>query len=318
MKCKSCLFEGDAETFRVKEMQLGTREVFEYGKCSNCGAMQLLEIPSDMGQYYPPDKYYSYNTGDKKQAAKDSLRKIKAGYILYGRNKTAGSLLSIGYKIPEYFTWLKKAKVQFADSILDVGCGNGALLLSLYANGFTDLTGADPFIPADYDYGGVKIYKKEIFDLHGQFDFIMLNHVFEHIDNPSEILQQLYQLLKPKKYVLIRTPVMGTYAWEKYKENWIGLDAPRHLIIHTVKSMRLLAEKAGFKMDAILFDGTPNNLIISEQYKRDIPLPGPDSYIVNKKSSQFTKEEIEQFNKTARQTNKDQQGDQAAFFLYKP
>lgn len=317
MKCKSCLFEGEAEIFQVKEMQLGTREVFSYGKCSNCGSIQLLDMPADIGQYYPPDKYYSYNTGDKKQAKKDSLRKIKAGYILYGQHKIAGSLLSIGYKVPEYFNWLKEAKVQFTDAILDAGCGNGALLLSLYANGFTDLTGADPFIPVDYDYGGVKIYKKEIFHLDRQFDFIMLNHVFEHVDNPLEILQQLYKLLKPKKYVLIRTPVMGTYAWETYKENWIGLDAPRHLIIHTVKSMQLLAEKAGFTMASILFDSTANNLIISEQYKRDIPLPDADSYIVNKNSTQFTKEEIEQFAKTAQQTNREQQGDQAAFFLYK-
>ena len=67
--------------------------------------------------------------------------------------------------------------------------------------------------------------------MDGQYDFIMLNHVFEHMDDPVETLQKLYQLLKPNSYLLIRTPVMGTYSWNKYQENWMGLDAPRHIII---------------------------------------------------------------------------------------
>ena len=318
MQCKCCLFDGPGEVYQVREMQLGLRELFNYHQCSNCGALQLIDIPENLAKYYPSDKYYSYNTSMKKQVKTDLLRKIKAGYILYGKNKIAGSILSIGYKKPEYFDWLKKAKVEFDDAILDVGCGDGGLLVSLGTNGFTNLTGIDPFNQSDFDYGSVKIFKKDIFEIEGHFDFIMLNHVFEHLDNPKIILKRLYQLLKPRKYLLLRTPVMGTYAWKTYKENWMGLDAPRHLIVHTLKSIHLLAEEAGFKISATSFDGIANNLIASEQYKRDIPLTDTNSYMVDKQSGQFTQNEIAAFKNTAERTNREQQGDQAAFFLYKP
>ncbi|MBC7890330.1 MAG: class I SAM-dependent methyltransferase [Ferruginibacter sp.] len=299
-------------------MYLGLREVFDYQKCANCGCMQLLDVPLNLAKYYPADKYYSFDTGNKKFVKTDVLRKIKAAYILYGKNKLAGSLLSIGYKIPEFFEWLKIAGVEFDDAILDVGCGGGGLLFALCKNGFTKLSGIDPFNQDDLDYGSFKIYKKEIFEMDGQYDFIMLNHVFEHIDNPLPMLIKLYELLKPGRFLLIRTPVMGTYAWAKYRENWMALDAPRHLIIHTVKSMQLLATEAGFSITKTVFDGNGFSLIGSEQYKRDIPLVDIKSRVTNKKSTLFTPQQITDYKAIAEKTNHENNGDQAAFYLYKP
>ncbi|HET6767991.1 MAG TPA: hypothetical protein VFH08_11350 [Chitinophagaceae bacterium] len=43
-------------------------------------------------------------------------------------------------------------------------------------NGFTKLRGFDPFIDESHDYGRIKIFKKEIHDLNGSFDLIMIHH----------------------------------------------------------------------------------------------------------------------------------------------
>lgn len=299
-------------------MYLGLREEFLYNHCAHCGAMQLLNIPHNLAAYYPPDRYYSFNSHVKSKVKTDLLRKWKAEYLLFGKNKVAGRLLSVGYKVPEHFDWFRNAHVSFDDAILDVGCGNGGLLHTMARMGFTNLKGIDPFNEKDYDYGKFKIEKKDIYQIEGSFDFIMLNHVFEHLDEPHKVLSRLYQLLKPGSYLLIRTPVMGNYAWHTYKEDWMALDAPRHLIVHTEKSMKILADQAGFQLKKIVYDGNEFSLVGSEQYKRDIPLTDKRSYLMDKNHSLFSKEEIEKLKAKAQKTNEENQGDQAAFYLFKP
>jgi SAM-dependent methyltransferase len=316
--CKVCSNEANNKLHQVKEMQLGLREMFTYMECANCGLMQLQEIPAGLGKYYPNEGYYSFNLGLDVRKKPDTLRKIKASYLIYRKNKLPGSLLSVGYKAPDYYSWIKNAAVQYSDAILDVGTGNGSLLLNLFKIGFTDLTGIDPFIDKDQQYGAINIYKKSIYETAGQFDYIMLHHAFEHMDDPLKVLQQLYKLLKPGKFLLIRTPVMGMYSWKKYGTDWMDLDAPRHIIIHSLKSMALLTQQAGFELKKTVFDGNYMSLIGSDQYAKNIALPDVNSYMVNKKASGYSASEIENFKTINRQNNSTQQADQAAFYLYKP
>lgn len=316
--CKVCANTDSNTLHQVKEMQLGLREMFTYMQCGNCDCMQLMDIPGNMEKYYPNEGYYSFNLGLAQRQKPDKLRQLKASYLIYGKNKLPGSLLSIGYRVPAYYSWIKNAGVQYRDAILDVGTGNGSLLLDLFKIGFTDLTGIDPFIDNNLQYDAVNIYKKSIFEMTGQFDYIMLHHAFEHMDEPLKVLQQLYSLLKKEKYLLIRTPVMGMYSWKKFGTNWTDLDAPRHIIIHSLKSMALLAEAAGFEIRQTIFDGNYMSLIGSEQYAKDIALCDANSYMENKPASGYSKKDIDNFKKINAQNDANQQSDQAAFYLYKP
>lgn len=316
--CKVCSNSSGNKLHQVKEMQLGLRETFTYMECGKCGLMQLQHIPENLGKYYPNEGYYSFNRELHLRPKADILRKLKASYLIYGKNKLAGSLLSAGYKMPDYYHWIKNAGVHYDDSILDVGTGNGSLLLDLFKIGFTKLTGIDPFIDHDLQYGEIHIYKKDIYEVTGQYDLIMLHHAFEHMDEPLKVLQQLFKLLKKGRCVLMRTPVMGGYSWNKYGVNWMDLDAPRHLIIHSLKSMKLLAMQAGFELRKTVFDGNYMSLIGSDQYAKDIALPEPQSYTVNKEASGYTKAQIENFKKITLENNKKEQADQAAFYLFKP
>ena len=123
--------------------------------------------------------------------------------------------------MPDYYYWIKNAGANYNDAILDVGTGNGSLLLSLFKIGFTNLTGIDPFIEKDRQYGSINIYRKSVFDVTEQYDLSMLHHAFEHMDEPLKVLLQLNKLIKKGKCVLIRTPVMGMYSWGKYGVNWM-------------------------------------------------------------------------------------------------
>jgi SAM-dependent methyltransferase len=220
--------------------------------------------------------------------------------------------------MPDYYEWVKTPNIKLSDPILDVGCGNGALLMNLLKIGFTNLTGIDPFINQEVYTDKVKILKKNIFEVDGKFDFIMFHHAFEHMDEPLIVLERLKELLLPKKYILIRIPLMGMYGWQNYNTDWVGLDAPRHIIIHTIKSMEILAEKAGLEIKKIVFDSGPYHIWASEQYKKDIPLMANNSYMVNQENSVFKKQDIKAYKELADRTNIDGNGDQAAFYLYKP
>ena len=56
--------------------------MFTYMECGNCGCMELQNTPANLGKYYPNEGYYSFNLGlDVRQKA-DTLRKIKASWLI--------------------------------------------------------------------------------------------------------------------------------------------------------------------------------------------------------------------------------------------
>ena len=69
-------------------------------------------------------------------------------------------------------------------------------------------------MPETLHYGsGLTIHKKEVQDLDRTYDFIMLHHVFEHLDDPLIALHNLYHRLNPNRYALIRIPIASSKAW---------------------------------------------------------------------------------------------------------
>lgn len=318
MICKICHKEITTSAFAVKEMMFGFETIHDYYECSDCESLQIDKVPDDLSRYYP-DNYYSFN--QQPDAGLDStyLRKLKSSYLLFNKNKAAGFLLSIGYKIPEYTTWLKTAVVNYDDAILDIGSGSGDILAHYCKAGFTNLQGIDPFLKKEFvsANGKLRLLRKSLFDKQEpeKFDFVMLNHSFEHMDEPHAVFHRLAELVKPGRILLIRIPVNKSFASEKYKTNWVDWDAPRHLIIHSVKSMQLLAAKNNFAVERIVYDSTAFQFWGSEQYEKGVNLHDPQSYAVDKKSNLFTTSQITEWKKQADELNKNNLGDQASFYL---
>lgn len=316
--CKICGNTHDNKSYVAKEMMFGYKDKFKYFECAECGCLQINEIPNNIEKYYP-SHYYSLQklNYSKENYLKSLLRHQRAKYYLYEKN-IAGFLLSKMLNKPVFYDWFKIVKIKLDSEILDVGCGVGHLLLQMQEEGFYHLTGIDPFIDNDIFYkNGLKILKKELYAIKKQFDFIMLNHSFEHMPQPLASLREIYRMLKSKHYVLLRIPVFGSFAWRKYNINWVQLDAPRHFFLHTIKSVQILAEQAGFKIANIVFDSTELQFWGSEQYLKDIPLRDKISYAVNPKNSIFSKKDIEYFKSKSAELNKNKDGDSACFYLYK-
>jgi hypothetical protein len=99
--------------------------------------------------------------------------------------------------------------------------------------------------------------------------------------------------------------------------NWSQLDAPRHLFLHSVASIKKLAEQTGFQVEKIQYDSNAFQFWGSEQYEQDIALRSEKSWSENPVNSPFSAEQIKQFEHRARELNAVNKGDQAAFYLRK-
>ena len=312
IKCRICDNEDDNTVYEAKEMMLGLRDKFTYFQCSECECLQISEIPENMSRYYP-ENYYSFHLPTPKssnKSIKNLITKIRNKSALYN-NGVLGKLISKFYP-NKMLQLLSRAKLTVNSTILDVGCGNGSLLFILREMGLENLLGVDPYNKEDIEYdNGLKITRKTIHELDNKWDFIMFHHSFEHLADPFETLQSVSRLLNTGGTCLIGVPTVSSYAWEHYRENWVGLDAPRHFFLHSAKSITILAEKLNMVVDNIVYDSTDFQFWGSEQYIRDIPLADARTHSI------FSKRDLLVYKQKAKELNLKNQGDTCAFFLRK-
>lgn len=315
LSCQICNNNSNNKILKVREMYFGSREVFDYLNCSKCGCLQLLNPPNDFSIYYPKN-YFTFN--QKHESKLKSLLNRFRDQAAFGKSSFLGNLLVKKFGEPVYITRMKNSCVGLNDSILDVGCGQGILLHKMKESGFENVIGIDPFIDETIGYkNGLKILKMNYSDMDGLYDLIMFNHSFEHMEYPLKVMKKSNELLKLNKTLLIRIPVADSYAFKHYKENWCSLDAPRHLYLHTKKSIKILAEQSGFEVKKISYDSRSWQLWGSEQYSKNISLLDERSYYTNPKKSIFTKNQIDEFETKTIELNKNGEGDQAEFYLQK-
>ena len=292
MSCQVCGNSKSNRSFLAKEMMFGLRSEFEYMECGNCFTVQIVNVPHDLERYYPKD-YYSFSGGltTKGGFITSYIRKERAKWLADGNFSIIGILSSWLLPKPEPYKWIKQLCIRRTSSILEVGCGNGALLNWLSNEGFTNLTGVDPFVEKDIsNSNGFMLYKKKIQDLSGLYDCIMLNHSFEHMPTPHNTIRELSRLLKQDGRLLIRIPISNTYAWSTYGADWVQLDAPRHLFLYSQEAVKILCQESDLIVDLIEFDSNDFQFWGSEQYQQDIPLRDERSWAINPHLSKITKD----------------------------
>jgi len=309
--CRICSHDKDHEEFTADERMFALGESFVYFQCAKCRCLQIRDIPTDMTRYYP-EHYYSMQVelphsngrlSDLRLAVESRLR-LKVNNRLFGSSRRT-----------RIFDWMRGTRTNYDSAILDVGCGRGKLLHELRLLGFKNLTGADPFVAKDLLSDGVRIYKRQLAELEGHFDLIMMHHTFEHLPEPEANLAAAAERLRPGGFLLLRVPLVDCFAWRKYGVHWLSLDAPRHFFLHTEKSIGLLAQRTGFSVEDVVYDSGAHQFWGSEQYLRDIPHRSPTSYEGNPAGSIFTRQQIRQFEQQSRELNAKRDGDAACFYL---
>jgi SAM-dependent methyltransferase len=99
-----------------------------------------------------------------------------------------------------------------ATAILEVGCGDGTLLGLIQAAGLRDIFGIDPSQPARQNVSALPIasgYFPADLPAHRRarkYDLIILRHVLEHLETPSEFVATLAGFLKPAGQLWVEVP----------------------------------------------------------------------------------------------------------------
>lgn len=207
-------------------------------RCGNCGALL----------YYPyPQTAFVPNHENRKEHEDYALswyrRSSKRNHV----NFSNMFLYAIENPQDIYLSQIK---------ILDFGGGGGQF--AMVSKSFLPM--AEVFITDVDDYALFNQYRpmnKQIlwkdFETDGnKFDFIFLNDVFEHVDNPKQTLKTLASKLQPGGSIFIDTPVqfwlypfLKVFSRKLFKKLMEGTVSKAHLQIWSRKSFYYVAEQSG-------------------------------------------------------------------------
>lgn len=289
-----------------------TKETFAYNRCGSCGCVQIADIPADMSAYYP-EQYYSFAGAPAafserlKGRTRDLLTLYGPEWMFGGKDWWhQGDLRSV-----------RRANVSRTAAILDLGCGAGRLLRSLAGAGYSNLTGADPYISGDISADGYTVLKREYDALDGQYDLVMMHHSLEHMADQEAVAARMFELTRPGGRMLIRIPTIDCDAFEKYGGDWVQIDPPRHFFLHSRKSIRHLVERAGFKLVELYDDSHAYQFWGSELARRGVPIMDGNG-VLTKSGDHFGAEEFRSFGVEARKLNKAGRGDSIAVIAERP
>ena len=306
--CNIC--GGDTTQIEVKEQMLGLQEKFIYNQCTACGHTHISSIPDNIEKYYNAEEYYSFNTTNSFTATQFSTSSFK--------NRVKKLLLSLHLTKNMLFSAAMKALLAIKginrqQKILDYGCGAGQFVNELIATGFTNARGYDLYLPGKIEING-EVYLSDNLSAfeNNLWDIITLNHVFEHIIDPIGLLNDLKKMLPPGGKLLLRFPVIDSFAFEKYKDNWVQFDAPRHLNLFTRKSIQLAIEKAGgLAIEKLYDDSFHFQFTGSELYLKRLSLKRED----NNRKKRLLSPDTYRYHFLAKKLNQQNKGDQVVVIL---
>ncbi len=202
----------------------GREKLYSLLQCRSCAAIWLDDPPpqEEMGSHYGPN---------------------------YDRLIAAS-----GENSPD--TWMKRRatllKYKDHGKILDLGCSSGSFLAALDPQKW-ELHGVE-ISPESAERArkrtAAKVVVGDVLDVdlpRESFDAITCFHVFEHMYQPREILEKVFQWLKPGGIFYTEMPNAGAGEARVYGSYWYPLELPRHLYHFSPKSLRNLTQSVGFE-----------------------------------------------------------------------
>lgn len=220
-ECRNCSAHESRPLYAsVPDRFHGFAGAFTYVSCARCALVQLEHIPANLGEFYAD---YRIHTGDS--TAYRVLRRMTIGHCYLER--------------PGH-----------GKALLDIGCGNGAYIKEMAANGWK---------AAGYEFDpthaaalsaqlGLPVISGEqaLTDHAGQFDLVTFNFSFEHLDQPLRLLELATRCLRPGGEIYIAVPNIEGREAAIFKDRWFHLDPPRHVSFFTKQLLRQQLERNGF------------------------------------------------------------------------
>lgn len=166
-------------------------------------------------------------------------------------------------------------KISKDKKILEIGCGNGFMLNSIYNLGYKNVFGIEPSIDA-VNKSDLKIKKNIKIGLlrsnlfpKNSFDFIFFFQTFDHISKPNQFLKECYRLLKPNGYILSFNHNIDSLSSKLLKEKSPIIDI-EHTFLYSPRTIQQIFSKNKFSINKIY---SPYNIISLKHLIWLFPLP---------------------------------------------
>ena len=175
-------------------------------------------------------------------------------------------------------------KFERPGRMLDIGCGAGWFLFQMKEQGW-DVKGVEPNVDAaDLEEPKRFGYLSRI--AHGRklprraFDYVRMNHSFEHMEHPNQILDEVYRILAGKGKLMIGVPNRDSFSARVFGLFWYHLALPVHTFSYSVQTLTQMLSKHNFKVERVVFNTEQTPLLGGLQIYLQSPpcfpqLPGP-------------------------------------------
>lgn len=269
-KCPLCDTAGANLYERLRDLVFGTSGEWTLQKCvqSDCQLVWLNPRPRPDQIQKAYLSYYTHAEGSLRGgfSARNVLRSIyqciKNGYLRCRLHYRSG-VGSAWCRLVSPLAYFHPAGVDavlvdamFLEAppeggkLLEIGCGDGLLLERMHRRGW-NVQGVefDPKCVELVQKRGLLCQLGDLRELHlpsDAFDAIYMGNVIEHVYDPRSFLQECFRLLRSSGRLLVLTPNSKSWGHKHYRQDWRGLEPPRHLQIFDPGSLLRLSKESGF------------------------------------------------------------------------
>lgn len=209
-----------------------------------------------IGFYYPPDyqPYFSTRVGSA-ASAPDAARK---GWV---RRLAMRLLRPVNHELPRCAP----------GRLLEIGCGSGAFLHEMAQAGW-QVRGIEPSLEAGsaaralgyaVDVGPLETAP----DPAEPYDLIVGWMVLEHLHQPIAALEKLARWSAKGARLVASVPDAAAWEFKLFGDAWYALHLPGHLFHYTPRTLGQVLQRAGWRLERVIWHDNPNNLLLSARYR---------------------------------------------------
>jgi SAM-dependent methyltransferase len=216
---------------------------FAYVTCAACGLVyQNPRVRKErIAEHYPARSYtWTENRGEPRLLRR-LVNRLEKRYLLHLYRREQAFVTRA----------LRRAGVS-ARSIVDLGCGAGDRL-ALYREAGLRTLGVEMTEDAAWaELLGLPVVRSSVEEFlaagPGPFDLVSAYHVLEHFHDPVAVLRGIRAALAPGGALVLEVPNIDSLEFRLFRERCYFIEAPRHLVFFTPRTLRLALEKAGFTL----------------------------------------------------------------------
>ncbi len=234
--CGLCSSSQNKPLVKARDLLGISEKDFSVVQCGGCGLAYLTPRPTPeaLKPFYPDGYWW----GEGKRGL---LKDLEEGYRKGLLRKELALLVK---RLPR------------GSRVLDVGCGQGDMILLLKESGY-EACGVENAPSA-----GRFAREKRGLDVHigdletapypaESFDALTFFHVLEHLQDPLSALVRAHGLLKKEGWLLLQCPNIESAQARRFGSRWLHLSLPQHFFHFAPETLGRLLGKAGFRVEAV-------------------------------------------------------------------